>query len=66
MSDGSKFKATFKGGLRNGPAIEETKDGVRFEGNYANGKRDGSFVEKDRNGNITAQGSYVQGMRRVQ
>ena len=66
MADGSKFKATFKNGLRHGPSIEETKDGQRFEGNYANGKRDGKFVEKDRNGNVTAQGTYVNGIRRTQ
>jgi hypothetical protein len=29
-------------------------------------RRDGRFVEKDRNGNITAQGTYVRGKRQLE
>ena len=65
MADGSKFKATFKNGKRNGAAIEEDKDGKRFEGSYLDDRKDGRFVEKDRNGNITAQGIYVRGHRQL-
>ena len=64
MADGSKFKASFKNGLRNGRAVEVDKDGTRFEGTYLNGRRDGEFVEKDANGNVTATGSYINGMRK--
>jgi antitoxin component YwqK of YwqJK toxin-antitoxin module len=65
MSDGSKFKAIFKNGVKNGKAIEENKDGKRFEGYYIDGRRDGAFVEKDRNGNIVAQGTYSNGYRKT-
>ena len=51
--------------IGNGKAIEETKDGTRFEGAYKDDLRDGNFVEKDSNGNVTATGMYVQGMREV-
>ena len=50
---------------RNGPAIEEDKDGNRFEGSYLDDVRDGRFVEKDRDGNITAQGVYIRGQKRL-
>jgi antitoxin component YwqK of YwqJK toxin-antitoxin module len=49
--------------MRNGSAIEETKDGNRFEGSYVDDIRDGKFVEKDRNGQVTAHGRYEQGKR---
>jgi antitoxin component YwqK of YwqJK toxin-antitoxin module len=65
LADGSKFKASFKNGVRHGASIEEDKDGKRFEGSYKDGKRDGRFVEKDRNGKITARGSYSNGRRQV-
>ena len=66
MADGSKFKAIFKNGKRNGFSIEEKNDGTRFEGNYSDGHREGSFVEKDKNGKITAKGSYVNGRRQLE
>ena len=62
-ADGAKFRGTYHNGLRNGQAIEVSKEGKRFEGSYKNGKRNGKFVEKDRNGNITAQGVYTDGVR---
>ena len=55
----------FKNDKRHGAAIEEDKDGKRFEGTYVDGKRDGRFVEKDRNGNVTATGTYQGGWRQV-
>ena len=48
-----------------GPALEQDKDGNRFEGSYVDDVRDGRFVEKDRDGNITAQGTYTHGRRKV-
>jgi len=45
---------------------EEDKDGNRFEGSYVDDRRDGRFVEKDRNGNITAQGTYNRGRRTLE
>ena len=62
-ADGSRFKGTYKGGNRNGKAIEEDKAGNRFEGTYVNGVRDGRFVEKDRNGQVKAKGHYESGRR---
>ena len=62
-ANGAKFKGTYKGGRRNGPAIEEEKDGTRFEGSYLNGERNGRFIEKDRNGQIKARGRYENGLR---
>ena len=41
------------------------KDGNRFEGTYLDDVRDGNFVEKDRNGKVTAQGSYTRGHRQI-
>ncbi len=61
MKDGSKFKGSFKNGLKNGEAIEVNRDGIRFEGSYLNDVRDGSFVEKDRNGQIIRRGVYRNG-----
>ena len=55
----------FKNGKRNGPAIEEDKDGKRFEGTYVDDYRDGRFVEKDRNGQVTASGTYFHGNRQL-
>ncbi|MDD2602444.1 MAG: phosphatidylinositol-4-phosphate 5-kinase, partial [Prevotella sp.] len=62
-ANGDRFKGTYKNGLRNGRAIEESKDGTRFEGTYVNDIRDGKFVEKDRNGQITFNGHYESGRR---
>ena len=62
-ADGSRFKGVYRKGMRNGPAIEETKEGIRFEGTYVDDMREGKFVEKDRNGKITAQGEYKNGRR---
>ena len=62
-ADGSKFKGTFRGGKRNGSAIEEDKEGKRFEGTYVDDMRDGRFVEKDRNGKVIATGIYNRGYR---
>jgi antitoxin component YwqK of YwqJK toxin-antitoxin module len=42
-----------------------SKDGIRFEGSYVNGPKDGKFVEKDRNGQITAQGTYRHGVGKL-
>ena len=64
MSDGTKFKGTFKNGMRNGKGIEE-KDGVRFEGSYVNDIKDGPFVEKDSNGSIIRKGYYKHGIVEV-
>ena len=44
---------------------EEDKDGNRFEGTYLDDVRDGNFVEKDRNGKVTAQGTYTRGHRQL-
>jgi antitoxin component YwqK of YwqJK toxin-antitoxin module len=49
--------------MRNGPAIEETKDGNRFEGRYVDDVRTGKFVEKDRNGQVVKHGYYENGKR---
>ena len=62
-ANGSRFKGSYKKGMRNGPAIEEDKDGNRFEGSYVDDRRDGRFVEKDRNGNVTRSGRYESGRR---
>ena len=47
-------------------AIEEDKEGHRFEGSYKDDVRDGKFVEKNRDGSITAIGTYTNGRRQVQ
>ncbi len=62
-ADGSKFKGTYKDGMKNGPAITEDKDGKRFEGTFVDDKRDGDFVEKDRNGKVLKKGYYENGHR---
>lgn len=58
VSDGMKFKGTFKNGKKEGVGIEERKDGTRFEGHFHNGMKDGAFVEKDANGNVIRKGTY--------
>ena len=59
----TRFRGTFRNGLREGKAIEEDAKGVRFEGSYHEDERDGSFVERDKTGAITAQGRYEDGKR---
>ena len=61
--DGSKFKGMYRGGKRNGKAIEEDKSGKRFVGSYKDDVRDGEFVEKSHDGQIIARGSYQSGYR---
>ena len=63
FADGGKFKGFYRGGKRNGAAIEVSKDGKRFEGTYKDDLRDGKYMEKDRNGNIVSQGMYILGNR---
>lgn len=63
MLTAASLRGVYRGGKRNGAAIEESKDGKRFEGSYVNDRREGKFVEKDRNGKITARGTYENGRR---
>lgn len=58
------YEGSFTNGCLNGAVIIHYADGSVFEGSYQNNKRNGKFVERNKEGQITATGTYNNGSRR--